>query len=59
MKKTHKVLDLIYTEEEDNSMFCGTLLECETFVSEQSSVVSMMQVVPMSKWEIDNYPDNQ
>lgn len=34
--KTHKVLDLIYTEEEGQVCFVGTIQECMNFVEEQN-----------------------
>ena len=63
MKKTHKVIDLVYQEDEGNEVFDGTLEECLQFVAEQSKGSEMAaftyQVVPMTKEEIESHPDNQ
>ena len=56
--KTHKVLDLHYHEDEGQDCFCGTKKECEDFASTQTSTF-MYKVVPMTKEEIETYPDNQ
>lgn len=34
-KKTHKVIDEVYHEDEDNVALVGTLEECNEFISEQ------------------------
>ena len=49
--KTHKVLDLIYTEDEGQDVFVGTEKECINFVLEQNSI--LFEVVPMTKEEIE------
>lgn len=56
--KTHEVLDLHYLPEEGQGCFVGTLKECEEFVATQSPYF-MYKIVPMTKEEIENYPDNQ
>lgn len=57
--KTHEVLDLHYHEDEGQGCFVGTLEECNEFVSQQGISTFMYKVVPMTKEEIENYPDNQ
>ena len=56
MKKTHKVIDLVYHESEGNEVFDGTLEECREFVHKQGWGY---QVVPMTKEEIINHPANK
>lgn len=53
--KTHKVIDLVYHEDEGNDVFCGTYQECLDWKLEQGYGY---QVVPMTKEEIETYPDN-
>lgn len=55
--KTHRVLDLHYHEDEGQGCFVGTLQECLDFKETQSPDF-MYQVVPMTKEEIELYPDN-
>jgi hypothetical protein len=57
--KTHEVLDLHYTEDECQGCFVGTLQECEDFVSQQGFAHFMYRIQPMTKEEIENYPDNE
>lgn len=57
--KTHEVIDLHYTEDECNGCFVGTVDECNEFVAEQGMTYFMYMVVPMTKEEIENYPDNE
>lgn len=52
--KTHKVIDMVYTEEEGNSVFAGTLKECQEWASQQGFGY---QVVPMTKEEIEAYKE--
>ena len=52
MKKTHKVLDLHYHEEEGQECFCGTYQECVKFLADQTPHF-MYKIVPMTKQEID------
>lgn len=59
LKKTHTVLDTFYTPEEGQECFDGTLLECQNFVSEQHESCYGYIIVPMTKKEIENHPDNQ
>lgn len=56
--KTHVVLDLHYTMDEGQECFDGTKEECEEFASYQTPTF-MYKVVPMTKEEIENHPDNQ
>jgi len=57
LKKTHKVLDLHYLPDEGQDCFDSTHEECLTFISQQTPNF-MYKVVPMTKKEIDNHPDN-
>ena len=56
--KTHKVLDLVYTVEEGQDCFDGTLQECNDFVMLQPNNL-MYKVVPMTAEEIESHPDNK
>ena len=56
--KTHVVLDLHYLPQEGQECFVGTRKECEDFVEKQSPYY-MYKVVPMTKEEIEQYPDNK
>jgi hypothetical protein len=53
--KTHKVVDIVYHEDEHNEVFAGTYDECFNFISEQGFGY---KIVPMTVEEIENYPDN-
>lgn len=55
--KTHLVLDLAYLPEEGQDVFSGTKQECDDFVASQSDHF-MYKVVPMTKQEMDAYPEN-
>lgn len=57
-KKTHEVLDLHYHEDEGQGCFDGTYQECLDFLADQSPHF-MYKIVPMTKEEIENHPDNQ
>lgn len=63
IRKTHQVLDLHYHEDEGQGCFDGTREECDNYITEQSkhSFASsfMLKVVPMTKEEIENHPDNK
>jgi len=48
--KTHKVIDLVYHEDEGNDVFAGTKEECEIWKAEQGFGY---KVVQMSKEEIE------
>jgi hypothetical protein len=48
-RKTHKVIDLVYHEDEGNEVFVGTRQECEDWKSEQGFGY---QVVPLTKEEM-------
>jgi hypothetical protein len=48
--KTHLVIDLIYTEDEGNQVFAGTLSECNGWVDEQGSFG--YKIVPMTEEEL-------
>ena len=50
--KTHKVIDLVYHEDEDNEAFVGTHHECLDFQSEQGFGY---QVIPLLKEELSTY----
>ncbi len=56
--KTHIVLDLHYTVDEDQSCFDGTEEECQKFAATQTPHF-MYKVVPMTKEEIDSHPANR
>lgn len=46
MKKTHKVIDLVYHEDEGNEVYVGSYQECHDWASEQGfgyQVVSLTQ----------------
>jgi hypothetical protein len=55
--KTHVVLDLHYHADEYQGCFDGTKQECDEFVASQTPHF-MYAVVPMTKAEIKNHPDN-
>jgi len=59
LKKTHIVLDLVYTPEEGQDCFDGTHDECQEFVKNQKSAISSYEIVPMTIREIENHPENQ
>ena len=44
---THRVIDLVYTEEEGNVEMVGTLEECNDFVSSQGSAHFTYKVEPL------------
>lgn len=50
--KTHKVLDLVYHQDEGQDCFAGTRKECEEFIRKQTDYF-MYKVVPMSTEEIE------
>lgn len=56
--KTHKVLDLHYLPEEGQGCFDGTYKECVEWAATQTPHF-MYKVVPMTKEEIENHPDNE
>ena len=49
-RKTHKVLDMVYHEDENNDAFVGTIFECGEWVSKQGFGY---KIVPMTKEEIE------
>ena len=51
---THKVLDLVYTEEEGQDCFSGTHEECEQFIETQGGASFMYKIVPLTQEEIIN-----
>lgn len=53
MRKTHKVLDLVYTEDEGQDCFAGTEQECHDFINDQGDATFMYKVVPMTKEEYE------
>jgi len=55
--KTHEVLDLHYHPDEGQGCYSGTKQECEDFAAKQTPHF-MYKVVPMTKEEIQAYPDN-
>jgi hypothetical protein len=50
--KTHKVIDLVYHEDEGNEVYAGTYEECFNWKAEQGYGY---QVVPMTRKEIEFY----
>jgi len=52
-KKTHKVLDLVFTEEEGQECFVGSHRECIEFVEDQGGFMSTFEIIPLSKEEIE------
>ena len=53
--KTHLVLDLVYTKEEGQEIYSGTLTECDDFVLKQGGATFMYKVVPMTTEEFKIY----
>ncbi len=53
---SHKVIDLVYGEDEGNSIFVGTLKECDDYVSTQPDFWTY-QIIPLTSEEIKNYMD--
>jgi hypothetical protein len=47
--KTHKVIDLIYHDEENNEVFEGTEQECRDWIRSQSCFDSTYKIVPILK----------
>ena len=50
--KTHKVIDLVYHEDEGNEVFAGTRAKCEEWKSKQGFGY---KIVPMTLEEINIY----
>jgi hypothetical protein len=54
--KTHKVIDMVYHEDEGNGVFCGTEKECYEFMSDQGGygykVVPLLEGERISESEI-------
>ena len=48
---THKVLDLVYTSEEGQDAYVGTLKDCHEFVKDQGDSHYTYRVVPLTKEE--------
>ena len=46
-KKTHVVIDLVYTEEEGNEVFEGSYKECHDWILNEQGMSFMYQVVPI------------
>lgn len=49
MEATHEVLDLVYTSDEGQECFEGTLQECNDFIERQGGASFMYQVVPIAR----------
>lgn len=47
--KTHKVIDLVYHEDEGNEVFVGTRQECEEWKAEQGFGY---KIVPLTRYEL-------
>ena len=55
-EKTHIVLDLVYTPEEGQEAFAGSLEECNDFVAKEYQLdFFTYKVVPMLSEEFDYY----
>lgn len=48
-RPTHEVLDLVYHEDEGNSVFEGSEQECQDFITEQGGATFMYEVKPIIK----------
>ena len=48
--KTHKVIDVVYTQEEGNVLFFGTFEECCKFKCDQGFG---LEIMPITKEELD------
>ena len=55
-KKTHKVIDLVYHEDEGNDVFAGSFKECHDWKLEQGFGY---QIVPMTKEEMKIYNEEK
>ena len=53
MNATHKVIDLVYHEDEGNEAFTGTYQECLEWKSDQGFGY---QIVPLMKEELEHSP---
>jgi hypothetical protein len=51
--KTHIVIDTLYTEEEGNQEFAGTIQECYEWMEKQNTFG--LEVKPMTKHELRMY----
>ena len=54
--KTHKVIDLVYHEDEGNEVFEGSYGDCVKWKEQQNDFG--YQVVPMTKEEIKRYGEH-
>lgn len=54
-RKTHLVLDLVYTPDEGQDCFAGTEQECNDYVAEQKNDYFMYQVVLMTEQELKEH----
>jgi hypothetical protein len=52
--KTHIVIDIMYTEEEGNQMFAGTLEECNDWVAKQDTYGLEVHIMTKEEMEIHN-----
>ena len=58
MIPTHKVLDMMYHEDEGQDCFCGSEFDCSEFFSKQGTIAAFtMKIVPLSKSEKNAYRD--
>lgn len=58
-RKTHRVIDEIYHEDEGNSVYVGTYDECVDFLWEQGMCSIGMKIVMLTKEEIENYNNKE
>ncbi len=49
----YKLLDLVYTEEEEQTCFVGTYEECQKFIQEQGGATFTYKIVSLTKEEIE------
>lgn len=54
--KTHKVIDIVYHEDEHNEVFVGTRQECEDWKSSQGFGY---RIVPMTLAEIEIHNEKE
>jgi hypothetical protein len=53
-RKTHRVIDKTYHEDEGQGCYAGTQEECQEFLAEQGSQFGL-EIVPMTKEELKIY----
>ena len=51
IKPTHKVIDLVYhnqNDEIDEEAFVGTYKQCHDFILEQNDIVNLYEIIPLA-----------